>query len=201
MQLVAPTTPDAHPSTRSTTLRSAGRWMLGFAGFPLGGFASMLAIGPVDSPWKAVAGGLLTGAVVGGAQALALGRSGPDAPRWVAATAVGLAAGLGIGATAVGFATTLPALVVQGAISGLAVGLAQAFVLWRRLGRRTLVWPPLLALIWAAGWTVTTVSGVQVDDQFTVFGSFGAITVTALTLVLPFALARTSARTTAGNAS
>ena len=75
MQLVAPTTPDAHPSTRSTALRSAGRWMLGFAGFPLGGFASMLAIGPVDAAWKAVAGGLLTGAVVGGAQALALGRN------------------------------------------------------------------------------------------------------------------------------
>ena len=32
--------------------------------------------------------------------------------------------------------------------------------------------------------------GVDVDEQFTVFGSGGAITVAALTLVLPYALNR-----------
>jgi hypothetical protein len=45
-------------------------------------------------------------------------------------------------------------------------------------------------VIWAAGWAVTTTAGIGVDDQFTVFGSSGALIVTALTLVLPFALNR-----------
>ncbi len=44
--------------------------------------------------------------------------------------------------------------------------------------------------MWAAGWAITTSIGVEVDEQFTVFGSSGAITVTALTVVLPLALRR-----------
>ena len=51
---------------------------------------------------------------------------------------------------------------------------------------------PALAAIWAIGWTVTTVGGIQVEDQFTVFGSFGAITVTAITAVLPVIVSRRS---------
>ena len=43
---------------------------------------------------------------------------------------------------------------------------------------------------WAAGWAVTTSIGIEVDEQFTVFGSSGAIVVTALTAVLPIALNR-----------
>ena len=45
-----------------------------------------------------------------------------------------------------------------------------------------------LAAIWAAGWAVTTAVGVEVDQQFTVFGSSGALVVTALTAVLPSSL-------------
>jgi hypothetical protein len=51
-------------------------------------------------------------------------------------------------------------------------------------------WPPALAAIWAIGWAVTTFIGVHVDLQFTVFGSAGAIVVTALTAVLPLTLNR-----------
>jgi hypothetical protein len=109
--------------------------------------------------------------------------------RWIAATAVGLSVGLGIGSTAVGFATSLQALVVQGAISGLAVGAAQAVVLHHRLGALALGWPPALAAFWAIGWFITTSVGVQVEEQFTVFGAAGAITVTLLTAVLPTILA------------
>ena len=79
---------------------------------------------------------------------------------------------------------------VQGAICGLAVGAAQAVVLRARLGRLALAWPPALAAIWALGWTITTLGGIQVDQRFTVFGSFGAITVTALTAVLPLIINR-----------
>ena len=59
-----------------------------------------------------------------------------------------------------------------------------------RLGRLALAWPPVLAVIWAIGWTVTTLGGIQVAEQFTVFGSFGALTVTVLTVVLPLVLNR-----------
>jgi len=58
-------------------------------------------------------------------------------PQWIAATAIGLTAGFGIG-SAVDYRTSLAALIVQGAISGLAVGVAQALVLRYRIGRLAL---------------------------------------------------------------
>ncbi len=178
-------------TTRSPGLRVAARWMVTFIGFPLGAVAAKAIAGPVDSFIAAVVGGLITGAVLGAAQWWGLGRSGPPALRWIAATAVGLMVGLGVGATAVGFDTTVGALVVQGAVCGLAVGAAQASLLRRRLGRLALAWPPALGAMWAAGWAVTTSIGVRVDDQFSVFGSSGAVLVTGLTAVLPLALHRT----------
>ena len=42
--------------------------------------------------------------------------------------------------------------------------------------------------IWAVGWAVTYAFGIQVDDQFTIFGSSGALVVTALTAALPLIL-------------
>jgi len=98
--------------------------------------------------------------------------------------------GLGIGAAIVDYETSLSALVVQGAISGLAVGLAQAVVLLPRFGVVALAWAPALAAIWAAGWATSTAIGVDVDQQFVIFGASGALVVTALTLVLPLALNR-----------
>ena len=71
--------------------------------------------------------------------------TGPHRPpvgHWIAATAIGIMVGLGVGAATVDYATSLAALVIQGAISGLAVGAAQAVVLRPRLGRLALAWPP-----------------------------------------------------------
>jgi hypothetical protein len=62
-------------------------------------------------------------------------------------------------------------------------------VLAPRLGRAATAWPAALAAIWAVGWAVTYAFGIQVDEQFTVFGASGALVVTALTAVLPLALA------------
>jgi len=201
---VTPTTSTTawkHPKPWPRTVR----WVASFVGFPLGGLAAMIVVGPVASTVTAVAGGLLTGAVLGTAQAAGLGLR-PWMPieraeflHWIAATAVGLGLGLGIGATAVGFDTSLPALVVQGAISGLAVGAAQAVVLRRRVGALALGWPPALAAFWAVGWFITTSVGVQVEEQFTVFGAAGAITVTLLTTVLPKVLAHRAPSTTAAS--
>jgi hypothetical protein len=188
-QLTATTTPT---STRSRA-RTVGRWMVTFAGFPLGGLTAELVVGPVDGPAAAVLGGLITGTILGAVQAWGLGPRRPDPVRWAAATGLGLAVGLGVGAAVVDYGTGLSDLVVQGAVSGAAVGIAQAVVLRPRLGRIAAAWPLALAAVWAAGWAITTSIGVQVEDGFTVFGSSGAITVTALTSVLPLLLERSEA--------
>ena len=60
-----------------------------------------------------------------------------------------------------------------------------------RLGRAALAWPAALTAIWAVGWAVTYAFGIQVDDQFTIFGSSGALVVTALTAALPLILTNT----------
>jgi hypothetical protein len=185
-----------NPSTRTNTVtwrRSTARWLVTFIGFPLGGFAANLLTGPVDGLRAALLGGLITGAILGAVQAWGFGSGRPPVGRWIVATAIGLMAGLGIGAAAVDYRTSLAALVIQGAVCGIAVGAGQAVVLWGRLGRVALAWPLVLGAIWAAGWAVTTSIGVQVGDQFTVFGSSGAIVVVVLTAVLPLAVKRAEA--------
>ncbi len=185
----------ASPPT-ATDRRSVGRiilrWMVSFAGFPLGGVAAIALTGPVDNLSAALAGGLATGAVLGALQAWAMGDARPNPLAWIVATAVGLMAGLGLGASLVDFETNLGALMLQGAVCGAFVGAAQAGVLLPRVGPVALAWPLALAAIWAAGWAITTSIGVQVDEQFTVFGSAGAVVVTALTAVLPLLLNRTT---------
>ena len=175
-------------SVRPSRARVVARWMVSFVGFPLGGLTAMVLSGPVDTTLAAITGGLLTGTVLGAAQGLALKFDRRDLAAWVLATAAGLAIGLAIGTAVVDFRTGLPDLALQGAICGLAVGLAQAFALVRRTGPIAFVWPAYLAATWSIGWMVTTAVGVQVDEQFTIFGAAGAITVTLLTAVLPVLL-------------
>ena len=38
------------PTDVPSPLRTVARWMVTFVGFPLGGFAADLLVGPVDSP-------------------------------------------------------------------------------------------------------------------------------------------------------
>ena len=175
-------------TTRPSRARTVARWMVSFVGFPLGGFAAMVLTGPVDTLLGAITGGLLTGTVLGAVQAWAMRADRRELVSWVLATAAGLGTGLSVGAWLVDFRTGLGDLALQGAISGLAVGAAQAVVLRRRTGPVAFVWPAYLAAAWTIGWSVTTSIGVQVDEQFTVFGSAGAVTVTLLTAVLPLVL-------------
>ena len=121
-------------TTHTTRLRVAARWMVSFIGFPLGAVAARVVAGPVDSVSAAIVGGLITGAVLGAAQSWGMGHGGPPARQWIGATAVGLMVGLGAGAAAVGFDTSLAALAVQGAFCGLAVGAGQAALLRRSVG-------------------------------------------------------------------
>jgi hypothetical protein len=178
-------TPAPHSlSTRRVLLR----WMISFLGFPLGGFAAWLLIGPVIGTTTAVTGGLLTGAILGAVQAWALRADRRSLASWTLTTAVGMAVGLTVGASVGGFGTGLGDLVLQGVISGAAVGLAQAAVLWRRTGPLAMAWPAYLAVAWGLGWTVTTLAGIGVEEQFTVFGASGALVTTLLTAVLPLGL-------------
>ncbi len=100
----------------------------------------------------------------------------------------GLASGLGAGSAIVGYRTDTGALAVQGAFCGLALGTAQAIVLYDRLGGIACAWPAALAGLWALGWTITASAGVDVEAGYTVFGASGAIVVTAATSVLPIML-------------
>lgn len=101
--------------------------------------------------------------------------------------------GLAAGATAVGFDTSLGALATMGAVTGVALGIAQAAALPRTLAPGILpraLWALATPVVLALGWTVTTLAGVGVDAQFAVFGATGAIVATALTGAGLWALAR-----------
>ena len=165
--------------------------MVNIVGIPLAGYAGWLVSGHVDSIGASLLGALITGAALGALQSWALGTNRPPAVAWIAATTIGLMVGLGVGASVVDYETTLEALVIQGAISGFAVGIAQAMVLRPRLGVLAFAWPPALTVIWAAGWATSTAIGIDVDQQFVIFGASGAILVSLLTVVLPIALNRT----------
>jgi len=191
MQTHAHTVSPAHQQTTSqpaTWKRVAARWMATFLGFPIGGYAAYLISGPVDGLTAALTGGVITGAILGAAQVWGLRLRGAAARHWIAATAVGLMVGLAVGAAVVGYHTDLIDLVVQGVITGLGVGAAQGVLLRVHLGRSAWAWPPLLSVLFAAGWVVTTGWGIDVDEQFTVFGASGALVVTAATMVLPVLL-------------
>ena len=183
------TTP-APAATAPGPIRTAARWMVTFVGFPLGGLTTDLLLGPVDSPVSALLGGLVTGGILGAVQAWGFGRNRPSPARWIAATAVGLMIGLVAATWIVNFGTGVADLAVQGAVCGAAVGTLQAVVLRPLLGRGAFAWPVALSAVWAAGWTITAAAGVQVDQQFAVFGSSGAIVATALTAVLPILINR-----------
>jgi len=158
-------------------------WTAGFLAFPLAGVAGTAVAGRVDSPLSALTGGAVAGLVIGTAQAL-LSRRRLDLRRWVPATAVGMGVGLLLGGVAVGYRTSLAALLVMGAVTGLVLGVAQAAALPAAVGRRRWIWGAAMPILWALGWTATTLGGIDVAQQFTVFGAYGALTFSALSGVL-----------------
>jgi hypothetical protein len=185
-----PTSGSVDPFSRSP-IRTVGRWMITFLGFPLGGWLAVTVAGPVDSVAAALIGGAITGLVLGAVQAWALKDLLPRSVAWTAVTGIGLAVGLALGSLLVDYATDRPALLIQGAVTGGSVGLLQAVVLRPRLRTVSLLWPLTLAVSWALGWLISgVVIADSVDEQFVVFGSSGALAVTALTSFLPLRLAR-----------
>ncbi|WP_315095597.1 hypothetical protein [uncultured Cellulomonas sp.] len=165
----------SHPS------RSWWTWFAGFLSFPIAGVAGTAAVGRVDSPIAALVGGTVAGLVIGAAQALLSRRLDPR--RWIPATALGMGLGLLVGASIVGYRTSLPDLAIMGALTGAVLGPVQALALPSRTRARWL-WGAAMPALWASGWIATTLGGISVQDQFTVFGAYGAITFSALSGLL-----------------
>src|SRR3954452_11225956 len=169
-------------SFRTARVRTWLIWTAGFLAFPLAGLAGTAVGGRVDDPISALLGGAVAGAVIGVGQTLA-SRGRLDIRRWVPATAIGMGAGLLLGAVSVGYDTSLADLAVMGALTGLLLGPAQALALPPGTRLRW-VWALSMPALWALGWTTTTLGGIAVDRQFTVFGAYGAVTFSALSGVL-----------------
>jgi hypothetical protein len=165
-------------------------WTAGFLAFPIGGALATGATGRINDVGSALIGGMIAGAVIGTGQWL-VARRLLDPQTWIPATAVAMSIGLGVGAWAVGYGTSLGELALMGFITGIPLGVAQAYLLRDRLANAW-VWAAAMPLLWALGWTVTTAGGIDVDQQFAVFGAYGAITFMALSGVLLDRLRATS---------
>jgi len=158
-------------------------WTAGFLAFPIAGALATAVTGRINDVGSALIGGMIAGAVIGTGQWLVARRLLGNPQTWIPATAVAMGIGLGVGAWAVGYGTSLGELALMGFITGIPLGAAQAYLLRDRLANAW-VWAAAMPLLWALGWTVSTFIGVDVDQQFAVFGASGAITFTALSGVL-----------------
>jgi hypothetical protein len=179
-------TPTPGPATGDPRRFNVKGWLLwtaAFVSFPIAGIAAGIAVGRINDAIAALAGGLIAGAVIGFGQWLAARRLLGDPLAWIAATAAAMGIGLLAGAWVVGYGTSVGELALMGAITGVPVGAAQAFLLRDRVAR-SWVWAAAMPLLWALGWAVTTAAGIGVDRQYAVFGAFGAITFMALSGVV-----------------
>jgi drug/metabolite transporter (DMT)-like permease len=181
---VAPriTTMTNSETSQPTFTRTWLLWTAGFLAFPIAGVAGTAAAGRVDSPLAALLGGAVAGLVLGAGQAL-VSRRRLDPRRWIPATGVGMAIGLLLGAAVVDYGTSLADLALMGALTGLVLGAAQALALPRQSRQRWL-WAAAVPALWALGWSVTTLGQIHVEEQFTIFGAYGALTFSALSGLL-----------------
>jgi hypothetical protein len=142
--------------------------------FPLAGYLGWGIGGHVDGVVPALIGGAVTGAGIGFVQWAFLRRDLEMGPTWILATGVALAVGLTIGAAIVGYETTAGQLAIMGAISGAAVGIGQGILLRNKFSLWN-VWMVAMPALFALGWVVTEAAGIDVANQFTVFGASGSV--------------------------
>ncbi|QXC60663.1 hypothetical protein KSP35_20440 [Aquihabitans sp. G128] len=164
---------------RTTTFRRPWfRWLLTAAAFPPAGYVAHIVAGRVEAVPPALLAGMIAGGGIGAAQ-WALLRHRGIGPAWIPATAIGLAGGVAAGAALVSYRTDISSLALMGAVSGLGIGIAQAPLL-RSPVSRALGWALATAGLWALGWTITTAAGIDVDEQWVVFGSSGCLAITLI---------------------
>ena len=157
------------------------RWVALAAGFPVAGLIGWKVGGRVDAVDAALVGGALTGAGLGAVQWWAAKGALGRPAAWIGASAVGYAGGLATGAALVGYDTDLGDLAAMGAVSGLVLGAAQGLALAAQGHKRLAVaWATAMPVLLALGWSATTAGGISVENQFTVFGAYGAVVFTLL---------------------
>jgi hypothetical protein len=157
--------------------------------FPIGGLLADLVVDGVDSVGAALAGGLIAGAIAGAAGWFALRQW--VSWLWIAATSIGMAAGLAAGAALVDYGIGRGDLMLMGALTGLGVGVLQALVFARHGVPGAFWWAIANPPAWALGWLVTSyVISANVKEQFTNFGAGGAIVFGLLTWLLLAVLVR-----------
>ena len=170
--------PDGSAARKPSERRSfpGWRWVAVAAAFPVVGLISWKLGGRVETVSAAVVGGALTGAGLSTVQWWAAKGALGRASAWIGSGAIGYAVGLAAGAALVGYGTELADLAAMGAISGLVLGTAQGVALAAQ--RRTplaMAWATAMPVLLALGWSATTAGGVSVEEQFTVFGAYGAV--------------------------
>jgi hypothetical protein len=163
---------------------TAGRiWLWPVAilvGFPIGGLLADVVVDGVDSVGAALGGGLIAGVLTGAAEWFALRRW--VSWLWIAATSVGMAAGLAVGAALVDYGISRGDLALMGAVTGVGVGVLQALVLARHGISDAFWWVVANPPAWALGWFVTSyVISRNIDERFTNFGASGALVFGLLT--------------------
>jgi hypothetical protein len=168
-------------------------WGAAFLGFPIGGAAAALLVGPVDAVGKAALGGAVAGAAVAAAQWLVLRRRIPLSGLWIPVSAGAMALGLAVGHLVLGDATTMLPLLLRGLIIGAAIGVAQAFLLRPLLPTPTL-WAVVVTVGWAIAWAVSANIGLDLTLKWAVFGSSGALAFQLITGVTLAYLLRRNGR-------
>jgi hypothetical protein len=157
------------------------RWVAVAVAVPVAGLIGWKVGGRVDGVAAALAGGALTGAGLGAVQWWAAKGALGRAAAWIGSSAVGYAAGLAAGAALVGYGTDFGDLAAMGAVSGLVLGAAQGLALAAQGRKRLAVaWATAMPVLLALGWSATTAGGISVENQFTVFGAYGAVVFTLL---------------------
>ena len=151
------------------------RWLVATAGFPIGGFVGHAIAGPAATVIAALIGGLIAGAIIGFGQAGALALRPQAIAIWAGATAAGLAVPLIAVTALIGQIDTTFDAVLLGALSGLAIGAGQAFLLGREGVGNAWMWVGASAIAWAIGWLVTSAIGVALAPGWPVFGLSGAL--------------------------
>ena len=156
--------------------RVSAWWLATFLAYPPAGLIAVETIGSIDGVISALAAGALAGAVIGLAQWLVL-RVSRITPAWIWRTALGVGIGAAAGALVTDAGTAPGQLAVTGALTGLALGLAQARSMHGRLRQ---LWPALLTVAWALGWLATWAIGVDVERGYAVPGASGALLIALL---------------------
>lgn len=154
------------------------RWMPTFLAFPLAGLLASLAMGPIKDLLSAAVAGAMVGAVLGLAQWWAL-KPLAISFDWAWSTAVATMVASPLAWALTSYSTSVETMTMWGLIAGAVVGLGQ--IATQKLGlQKTVAWTALVAATWSLAWFISASVIVDIDSNYAIFGSTGALTATAL---------------------